>query len=491
MLFNSFTYLVFLPLVVALHWALPPLGRRVLLLIASYVFYMHWMPTYGLLILALTLVNFFFGIALDKWAEQKKRILVSALIFNLGSLCFFKYADFLLKSAWSSLHLASDFVGWNTGLAASSPTLNILLPLGISFFTFEFIHYLVDVYRGSKPMTNFFWFALFAAFFPSQIAGPIKRFQDFDDQLKSDHKFDPVAFREGIALILIGLFKKMVLGDNLGHVVAVGFNNPAQMGTVDAWLAAVGFTIQIYVDFSGYTDIGRGSALLLGYRLPENFNWPFLAASLTEFWRRWHISLSTWLRDYLFIPMGGSRVSNFKLKRNLFITMALGGLWHGADWHYVIWGMFHGAGLVVTKDWSDFVNRTPALSRLRPHFLWHWSGVAFTFTFLIFACILFRASDVPQALHVASRMFTVAPSSAVVNAFFTSTLPFSLGLYAAFLTAEQLAKAIEKKELPVLSPAMSYWNNSWPTRAAAYVSIGLLIMGFAPGDVAPFIYFQF
>lgn len=491
MLFNSFTYLVFLPLVVALHWALPPLGRRILLLIASYVFYMHWMPTYGLLILALTLVNFFFGIALDKWSDHKKHILLASLIFNLGSLCFFKYADFLLKSVWNSLHIAGDFIGWNTGLAGTSPTLNILLPLGISFFTFEFIHYLVDVYRGSKPMTNFFWFALFAAFFPSQIAGPIKRFQDFDDQLKADHKFDPSAFREGIGLILIGLFKKMVLGDNLGHVVAVGFNNPAQMGTADAWLAAIGFTIQIYVDFSGYTDIGRGSALLLGYRLPENFNWPFLAASLTEFWRRWHISLSTWLRDYLFIPMGGSRVSNFKLKRNLFITMALGGLWHGADWHYVIWGMFHGAGLVVTKDWSDFVNRTPALSRLRPHFLWHCSGVAFTFTFLIFACILFRASDVPQALHVASRMFTLAPSACVMNAFLTSTLPFSLGLYAAFLATEQLAKVIEKKGLPVLSPAISYWNNSWPTRAAAYASIGLIIMGFAPGDVAPFIYFQF
>lgn len=491
MLFNSFTYLIFLPLVVALHWALPPLGRRILLLIASYVFYMHWMPTYGLLILALTLVNFYFGIALDRWAQQKKQILLAALIFNLGSLCFFKYADFLLKSVWNTLHLATDFIGWNTGLAANSPVLNILLPLGISFFTFEFIHYLVDVYRGSKPMTNFFWFALFAAFFPSQIAGPIKRFQDFDEQLKSDHKFNPADFREGMGLILIGLFKKMVLGDNLGHVVAVGFNAPAQMGTVDAWIAAVGFTIQIYVDFSGYTDIGRGSALLLGYRLPENFNWPFLAASLTEFWRRWHISLSTWLRDYLFIPMGGSRVSNFKLKRNLFITMALGGLWHGADWHYVIWGMFHGAGLVVTKDWTDFVNRTPALSRLRSHALWHCSGVAFTFTFLIFACILFRASDVPQALHVASRMFTLAPSEGVVHAFLTSTLPFSLSVYGAFLASQKLAELAEKKKLPVLWPAITYWNGSLPTRLAAYVSIGLMIMGFAPEEVAAFIYFQF
>ncbi|MBX9688590.1 MAG: hypothetical protein K2X27_17910, partial [Candidatus Obscuribacterales bacterium] len=292
MLFNSFTYLIFLPLVVALYWLLPPIARRVLLLVCSYVFYMHWMPTYGLLILGLTLANFYFGIAIDRHKSKAKPILTAALIFNLAGLCFFKYADFLLKSAWTALHFSGTLIGIQSLGGDSSPVLNILLPLGISFFTFEFIHYLVDIYRGAKPMTNFWWFALFAAFFPSQIAGPIKRFQDFEEQLFANRKFDPDMFREGLGLIFIGLFKKMVLGDNLGHVVAVGFNAPAQMGTLDAWMAAVGFTIQIYVDFSGYTDIGRGSAQLLGYRLPANFNWPFLAANLTEFWRRWHISLS-------------------------------------------------------------------------------------------------------------------------------------------------------------------------------------------------------
>lgn len=493
MLFNSFTYLVFLPLVVALYWALPALARRVLLLIASYVFYMHWMPSYGLLILALTVVNFYFGIALGRW-QKSKVILTAALVFNLAGLCFFKYADFLLKSFWSLVGLGNSLLATHASIP-DNPTLNILLPLGISFFTFEFIHYLVDIYRGAKPLTNFWWFALFAAFFPSQIAGPIKRFQDFNEQLEANPKFDHEMFREGLGLIFIGLFKKMVLGDNLGHVVAVGFNNPAEMGTLDAWLAAVGFTIQIYVDFSGYTDIGRGSAQLLGYRLPTNFNWPFLASSLTEFWRRWHISLSTWLRDYLFIPMGGSRVSNFKLKRNLFITMALGGLWHGADWHYVIWGMFHGAGLVVSKDWSDFVSRTPFLSRLRPHFLWHASGVAFTFTFLIFACVLFRAHDLPQAFAVARQMFTLGPSYGVVHAFLQSTLPFSLSAYSIFLLGEQGAKYLQDKHLPaispVLNPAIQFWNKSLALRLSAYLSISLSIMGFAPEEVAPFIYFQF
>lgn len=491
MLFNSFTYLLFLPLVVSIYWLLPSLARRVLLLVASYVFYMHWMPSYGLLILGLTVANFFFGIGIDRYKEQRKPILTAALVFNLGCLCFFKYADFLLKSVWSGLHFGSCALGLSSAAFANSPALNILLPLGISFFTFEFIHYLVDIYRGAKPMTNFFWFALFAAFFPSQIAGPIKRFQDFDEQLNANAKFDPQLFREGLGLIFVGLFKKMVLGDNLGHVVAVGFNAPAQMGTLDAWLCAVGFTIQIYVDFSGYTDIGRGSAQLLGYRLPPNFNWPFLAANLTEFWRRWHISLSTWLRDYLFIPMGGSRVPNWKLKRNLFITMALGGLWHGADWHYVIWGMFHGAGLVFSKDWSDMVDRTPFLTRLRPHFLWHWSGVAFTFSFLIFACVLFRAADLPQALAVASRMFTLAPSYGVLQSFFSSTLPFSLSAYAFYLAFEKLAKYASDHPLPLISSLVSYWNSSLPARCAVYVSLAIAIMGFAPEEVAPFIYFQF
>ena len=492
MLFNSFTYLVFLPFVVALYWVLPPLARRILLLVASYVFYMHWMPAYGLLILALTVDNFYFGIFLDRFQAQRKPILTAALIFNLGSLCFFKYADFLVRSIWNALHFSTSLLGPTTSeLFSKCPELHVLLPLGISFFTFEFIHYLVDIYRGAKPMKNLAWFALFAAFFPSQIAGPIKRYQDFDEQMHANKKFDPELFREGLGLIFIGLFKKMVLGDNLGHVVALGFNAPAQMGTLDAWLAAVGFTIQIYIDFSGYTDIGRGSAQLLGYRLPINFNWPFLASNLTEFWRRWHISLSTWLRDYLFIPMGGSRVPNWKLKRNLFITMALGGLWHGADWNYVIWGIFHGSGLVFSKDWSDFVDRTPALNRLRPTFFWHWSGVAFTFTFLIFACVLFRATDVPQALHVASRMFTLAPSHNVVYAFLCSTLPFTLSVYCAFLALEQLAKRQASHPIPVFSSICNYWNNSQPTRLATYACMAVMIMGFAPEEVAPFIYFQF
>lgn len=492
MLFNSFVYLIFLPVVVLLHWLLPPICRRGLLLIASYIFYMNWMPTYGLLILALTVVNYFFGLAIDHSQNKKKAILVSGLVFNIGCLCFFKYANFLLSSLWATGTWSQKMVGWPQ-VGWVSPEVNILLPLGISFFVFEFIHYIVDIYRGSKPMTNFWHFALFAAFFPSQIAGPIKRFQDFNEQLAQKLHFSVEKFREGLSLIFLGLFKKMVLGDNLGHVVNVGFASPLQMGTVDAWMAAVGFTLQIYLDFSGYTDIGRGSALLLGYKLPANFNWPFLAASLNDFWRRWHISLSTWLRDYLFIPMGGSRVGSWKIKRNLFITMALGGLWHGADWHYVIWGLFHGIGLVLTKDWLDLVERTAWLKRIQPSQIWHWAGVAITFTFLIFACVIFRAPDVPQALQVMASMFTAAPSSAVVEAFLLSTLPISLTLYSIYLLAGKILRDHEKAPhtIPTLATVRSWWDQSLPARVVAYASLSIVILGLSPETVAPFIYFQF
>jgi D-alanyl-lipoteichoic acid acyltransferase DltB (MBOAT superfamily) len=451
---------------------------------------MNWLPSYGLLILFLTVINYVIGLAIAKFLHKRKLILVSGLIFNLVCLCFFKYANFLLSSLW---HLAT-FSHQTTHLfpdpGSTSPALNIILPLGISFFTFEFIHYIVDVYRGSVPITNFWHFALFAAFFPSQIAGPIKRFQDFNEQLHKKISFNSAYFKEGLSLIFLGLFKKMVISDNLGHIVNIGFAHPLQMGTLDAWIASIGFTFQIYLDFSGYTDIGRGSALLLGYKIPINFNWPFLAANLNEFWRRWHISLSTWLRDYLFIPLGGSRASNWKIKRNLFITMALGGLWHGADWHYVVWGLFHGIGLVLTKDWLALVEKTPFLNNLRPSKIWHYTGIAFTFIFLIFACIIFRAETVQKALEVIGRMFTLSSYGDVTRAFLVSTLPITLSIYAVFLFLSKLKE--DKVEFPYLAKnIISWWRSSLPAQIASYATLAIIIMGFAPEDVAPFIYFQF
>ena len=491
MLFNSFTYLIFLPAVVLLYWLLPRSFRKTLLLVASYVFYMHWMPIYGLLILALTLVNYVIGLVLPKIAQSKRKaLLVGGLVFNLGCLCFFKYANFLVDSVWqmckfvgTPLHVLSN---------AQSPALNIILPLGISFFTFEFIHYITDVYKGSSPIRNFRDFALFAAFFPSQIAGPIKRFQDFVKQLDHEINFNWSNFNQGMFLIFQGLFKKVVLGDNIGKIVNAGFNSPAGVGTLDAWIAIAGFTYQIFFDFSGYTDIGRGSALLFGYKVPENFNWPFLAANLTDFWRRWHMSLSTWLRDYLFIPLGGSRGGVWKTRRNTMATMVLGGLWHGAAWHYVIWGAFHGTGLVLSKEWSDFVARVPALNKLRPHPIWHVSGVVFTTLFLYMAGTLFRADGVPQALAMASKLLIPAASGQVTQLLLQSTVPASLIIYFFFLTWQKLEPRLEEAHgTGVLPLCLNWLRTSVPLKVVGYASIAVIIMGFAPSEVAPFIYFQF
>jgi alginate O-acetyltransferase complex protein AlgI len=487
MLFNSFTYLVFLPIVVLLYWLLPERFRTTLLLVASYVFYMNWMPAYGLLILALTLVNYALGIAIDKHREKGKTLLTVGLAFNLGCLCFFKYANFLADSVVQSVNSITHMTGTQS-LTLQSPALKIILPLGISFFTFEFIHYITDIYRGHKPVKNIRDFALFAAFFPSQIAGPIKRFQDFIHQLEGKIVFKAQNFSDGLFLIFQGLFKKIVLGDNLGAVVSAGFSNIEKLGTVDAWIAVAGFTFQIFFDFAGYTDIGRGSALLFGYKVPENFNLPFLAANLTDFWRRWHMSLSTWLRDYLFIPLGGSRGSAWKVRRNVLITMILGGLWHGAAWHYVIWGAFHGAGLVLSKEWQDLVTRHPVLARLRPHPIWHCTGVALTVFFLFLAGILFRADGLPQAFAIAQKMFILAPSNLVVESFLGSSLPLSLSLYWIFLITRTL---LERSGNKYAVSILQWWLQSAPAQAVAYISIAIVVLGFAPMKVAPFIYFQF
>ena len=493
MLFNSFTYLVFLPLVVLLYWFLPRSFGKTLLLVASYVFYMHWMPAYGLLILALTAVNYGLGLGIAGRPEGKKKsLLLWGLVFNLGGLCFFKYANFLVDSFWQIFKLVGTPLHIPGVDVAHSPALSIILPLGISFFTFEFIHYITDVYRGSAPIRNFRDFALFAAFFPSQIAGPIKRFQDFVKQLDHVVKFDWNNFNQGMFLILQGLFKKVVLGDNLGKIVNAGFNSPAGVGTLDAWIAVAGFTYQIFFDFSGYTDIGRGSALLFGFKVPENFNWPFLAANLTDFWRRWHISLSTWLRDYLFIPLGGSRGGAWKTRRNTMTTMVLGGLWHGAAWHYVIWGAFHGTGLVLSKEWTDFVAKVPALNKLRPHPLWHWSGVAFTTFFLYMAGTIFRAEGIPQALVMVQKLFIPAASGQVTRLLIQSTVPASLIVYFLFLFWQKCEPTLEKPDGRGFAANLLGWaKTSVPLRVVSYVTVAMVILGFAPSEVAPFIYFQF
>lgn len=515
MLFNSFSYLVFLPVVFLLYWTVPVKFRKVLLLVASYFFYMSWKWEYGFLIAGLTIVNYFIGAKIDsidpeKQPAKRKGILVAGLVFNLGCLCFYKYATFLLDSFVSLANWGRALVAHGASVSEwHSPAVNIILPLGISFFTFEFIHYIVDIHRGSKPVKGFVDFALFASFFPSQIAGPVKRFQDFMQQMGEAPVFKSQQFRAGIFLIMQGMFKKVALGDNLGQFVAPGFDHISGLTVIDSWLLAVLFLLQMYFDFAGYTDIGRGSALVLGYKVPENFRLPFLASNLTDFWRRWHISLSTWLRDYLFIPLGGSRNGHWIVNRNIFLTMALGGLWHGAAWRFVIWGMLHGFGLLADKEWRRIVDGIPALAKLRPSPLWHWSGVLFTFVFLAMVTLFFRVSDMTQGLSIWGRMYGIATGGAhldlglnlasgvVSSLLYTSPVPLLLPAYGIFCLAHHYCLQLDQGKVdktkinPALAQILAFWDQSPALRTSTCLAVALLIFGFAPGKLFPFLYFQF
>lgn len=486
MLFSSISYFIFFPIVFLIYWSAPQRARRLILLIASYVFYMSWIPAYGLLIALLTTVNYALAGAIEKFRNRSKAILVLGLAINLGTLCFYKYTNFLLSNVADLLRNSAPWLPLSVS-ANSIPLINIILPLGISFFVFEFIHYLCDVYKGDKHIRSPIDFALFAAFFPSQIAGPIKRYQDFMQQLSHDIRFDRALCHQGIVLLLQGLFKKIALSDNLAVLANHGFNAIGTTGTTEAWLAALAFTFQIYFDFSGYTDMGRGSAMMLGYKLPDNFNFPYLATSMSDFWRRWHISLSTWLRDYLYIPLGGGRCNKLRKYHNLMLTMLLGGLWHGAAWHFVAWGGLHGGLLIVNHKYDDFANQHPWLAEVHARPLSKVPAILVTFLLVLISWVFFRAETVSHALQMLWVMFfSFQPSHSFAGMPTCAPLVVALSVYSIYALFSYLSDR-------------NYWFISWrqhlvlaaPARAVVYAGVVFAAIGFAPTAPSPFIYFQF
>ncbi len=495
MLFNSLQYLVFLPIVFLLYWATPHKLRVPLLLVASYVFYMSWRPIYGILIFGLTLANFLLVpyIAKAQAAQGGKFIFGPktwvgiTVAVNLICLAIFKYAYFTMDTVKAGLGMA--------GIDWKEPHLHIILPLGISFFVFEFIHYAVEVYRGKPVVKSFPALALFAGFFPTQIAGPIKRYQDFVPQLNEKIKFKWEYLDQGMQMILMGLAKKVLIADNLALVAQAGFSHPENFSGLDLWMISYAFAFQIFFDFAGYTDIARGSALLFGFKVPINFNLPYLSGSVAEFWRRWHISLSSWLRDYLFIPLGGSRCSTLKQYRNLFITMALGGLWHGAAAHFLIWGAYQGIALIVHKEYLRLINavglsaqleKSPALAKV-----YQWTSVVVTFHIVCIGWVFFRAEDMKTATTIITKLLT-APVE-IVN--------FS----AAKLAILQIRDPIIFPALVLLLPALMishvvvgwlnnkkfYLNPPWAVQVGVMVALMCLVTIFSPDSSPRFIYFQF
>ena len=486
MLFTSFEYALFLPAIVLLYWVLPRAARLPMLLVASYGFYMSWIPAFILLILPLTVFNWVYGSFLHKATANRKFVFGLGIVINLLVLGLFKYANFAIQSVAGMVHLVTHH--------APHCTLDIILPLGISFFTFEFIHYLFEIYRGNKPIDSFVLFALYAAFFPTQIAGPIKRYPDFVAQMLEERKLRLTYFDEGLPLIIVGLAKKLLLADNLATLVQMGFQH-ATHGSYSApelWVFTWAFAFQIYFDFSGYTDIARGSAMLFGYHIPINFNMPYMASNISNFWHRWHISLSTWLRDYLFIPLGGSRAKHWQVNRNLLITMALGGLWHGASWNFVVWGIYHGLLLVVHREFTTWTNKMPALRKAIDSKAGNLMSMFITFQAVCIGWVFFRVTNIADCFSIVKRMMLLRPFKTAVEAqqgylILSEKLPVIVPVTLIMVAA-----------LLVLNLPISFANEKGWFRAAppllksAFCAVAVvLIVIFLPDGNQPFIYFQF
>lgn len=474
MLFCTQLFLAFFVVVFALYWALPwPRARVWLLLGASFYFYASWSQWLAIVVCVSSLFDFLLARGMDVTAVAWRRrlLLISSLVMNLGLLVYFKYANFFLRSLEEALTSA--------GATASLPVLRVILPIGISFYTFEAINYTVDVYRRRMSAErNLVNFMLFILFFPHLIAGPIVRARDFLPQVRRRKRWDWLRLHQGGQYILLGLFKKMAIADHMARFADPVFTDPSAYATGTIWLAVLAFAFQIYCDFSGYSDLAIGTAHLLGYRLAQNFNIPYLATNISDFWRRWHMSLSSWIRDYLFIPLGGNRGSAWQVNFNLLITMTLCGLWHGASWLFVLWGTVHGVMLIVHRQFREFCKVRPRFETQLQAPLGTSLRVAVTFLCVLGGWVLFRAANLNLATTMFERMFTPCdglggpiPTSCVWQATVLLLAGHLLALHGGWRSIFE--------RLPA------------PVRGLSYSGMLIAALVLAPVTSKTFIYFQF
>ncbi len=471
MLFIESRFFLFFAAVFAIHWLLRDNRLRQLWLLAcSYLFYAAWDWRFLSLILASTLIDYFAALRIDAARDRaiRRRWLALSLAGNLGILGFFKYFNFFSDSLVT-------LSAWLGAGGISGPTLDIVLPVGISFYTFQTMSYSFDVYFGKlRPTRDMLKVALFVAFFPQLVAGPIMRAKSFMPQLESTRVLPPAELTRGfLVLFLVGFFKKACVSDNLAPYVDRFFEDPGAFVPAAAWTAILFYAVQIYCDFSGYSDMAIACAGLLGYQLIPNFAFPYFAGSIAEFWRRWHMSLSSWLRDYLYIPLGGNRGSRIFTFRNLMITMLLGGLWHGAAWNFVLWGGLHGVALAFHRRWSIATARAGEVLRRALALI----GPALTFYWVCVTWIFFRAQNLPDAL-VTLRSFVLFDARG------TGTLPVEpIPIVAGLALLHALArwKVLDRwwRQAPPQAFSVAYG-------AAWAVALALVAMG-----ARPFIYFQF
>ncbi|RDC65404.1 MBOAT family O-acyltransferase [Adhaeribacter pallidiroseus] len=474
MLFNSYDFLVFFTVVLTLYHLLPSKFRWFMVLIASLYFYMSWKWQYIFIMFFPATIDFFVAKGLEKTADikRKKLLLSISLITNLGLLFYFKYYNFFIDSINSSVSLF--------GSSFSLPLANILLPIGISFYTFQSISYTVEVYYGrQKAVQNFFRFSLFVSYFPQLVAGPINRPQVLLPQLSNMKPLASENIIVGLRLMLWGLFKKVAIADRLAYFVNIVYNDPDSYHGLSVVIATIFFAFQIYCDFSGYSDMAIGVAKTMGVDLVKNFRTPYFSKSIKEFWSRWHISLSTWFRDYVYIPLGGNRVSTSRWALNLFITFMVSGVWHGASWNFVIWGAIHGLlnALEALNSKTHFIRFSlpPLLANI-------W-----TFTIVCFAWIFFRANNLHDSFLLINNMFSFDYSFLKEMKGLSGVNLYNLAVGFPLII---LLLLLEKSQ--EFNWAQNLFYSSKPLRYACYISLIVLIAFFGVlVEQSSFIYFQF
>ena len=487
MLFNSWQFFIFFPVVTTLYFIIPHKYRRFLLLTASCVFYAAFVPAYLLILGATIIVDYVAGIFIEK-NNGKRRLfyLVISIAANVGVLAFFKYFNFFNDSVVSLAH----FIGWNYPIGS----LKILLPIGLSFHTFQAMSYTIEVYRGhQKAERNLGIYALYVMFYPQLVAGPIERPQNMIHQFYEKHYFEYQRVVDGLKVMAWGLFKKVVIADRLSILVDQVYNNPTEFSGFPLILATVLFAFQIYCDFSGYSDMAIGAAQVMGFKLMDNFNRPYFSKSIAEFWKRWHISLSAWFKDYLYIPLGGNRVGEWRWQFNIFIVFLISGLWHGANWTYVVWGALNGVYLILSVWTEGFRKKIVQYSRIiKLPFLHKIIRIGTTFSLICFAWIFFRARNVGEAWYIITHLFSGLGSLLSLQGIENNLRGLGFDRYdyvIAFLAIAfmEVVHLIQRhggiRHMLSTRPAWMRW--------VAYYAIILGIILFGVFNKSQFIYFQF
>jgi alginate O-acetyltransferase complex protein AlgI len=484
MLFNSVHFAFFFVVVTTLFFLLPQRFRWMLLLGSSCYFYMAFIPVYILILGFTIIVDYFAGMLLeDTQGKQRKYWLIASLVANIGTLAVFKYYNFLNDN----LSFLLNSMGYQNHI----PHLGILLPIGLSFHTFQAMSYTIEVYRGhQKAERHFGIYSLYVMFYPQLVAGPIERPQNLLHQFREKYDFDYDRVTSGLRLMAWGLFKKVVIADRLAIVTDTVYNNPQHHNSLSLIIATVFFSFQIFCDFSGYSDMAIGAARIMGFKLMTNFNKPYQSKSIHEFWSRWHISLSTWFRDYLYISIGGNRVTIPRWYLNLFIVFLISGLWHGANWTFVIWGAMHGFYLVfalVTNDFRLKFNKLFLLDKIP------LLSVLTTFTLVTFSWIFFRANNIKSALYISKHIFTGLPD--VYNKFIDHNpvleyiglsqkdMVLSVLLIIFLETVQYIQRKRNFSDIFLKKPIYIRWS--------AYYGLFFAILFFGVFENRQFIYFQF